>query len=56
MQRIKTSKLINPFVEDVLDVLDLNFITYLRSSEEHLQTFLDRCYEFFPTGHYRWGQ
>ena len=47
MQRIKTGKLINPLVEDVLDVLDFNVITYLRSSEEHLHTFLDGFDEFF---------
>ena len=56
MQRIKTGKLINPLIEDVLDVLNFNGITHLRSSQEHFQTFLDGFYEFFPTGHYRWGQ
>ena len=51
MQRIKTGKLINPLIDDVLDVLDFNGITHLRSSEEHLQTFLDCCYEFFSVVH-----
>ena len=51
MQGIKTSKLINPLIDDVLDVLDFNVVTHLRSSEEHRQTFLDRCHEFFPVVH-----